>query len=208
MGAVVLLGNTYKYKETLKQYNWKFNFDNKVWFKDLIDLENSSVLINQMKSLFQDIDACYISDMNYLKEYLELEKTESNIKEPIESHFTGKVIEVTNWYAKIFKNNNNTNFIFRNFTILNVYVETQKALLVDLEFFGGIASCCGVCGRSLDNDVSIATGIGPICASKIGLPRPTLENAKDIIKLMEEMSEKQGIFQGIWIPKSQIKNIL
>lgn len=208
MGFVVLLGNTYQYKETLKRNEWRFNFDNKVWFKNNIDVENSSVIINNAKSYFKGIDACYLESMDDFKEYEEILKEDTNKVTKIESSFTNKVVEVTKWYSKIFKENNNTNFIFRNFKILNVYVETAKAIQVDLEFFGGVASCCGVCGRSLDNSVSIATGIGPICASKLGLPRPTMENAKDIIKQMEELSKNQGVFEKVWIPKSQIKKVL
>jgi hypothetical protein len=34
--------------------------------------------------------------------------------------------------------------------------------------YGKAWSRCGVCGRGLLNDVSIARGIGPICAEKFG----------------------------------------
>jgi hypothetical protein len=35
--------------------------------------------------------------------------------------------------------------------------------------YGKLTGCCAVCGRGLDNKVSIDRGIGPVCAKKIGL---------------------------------------
>jgi SWI/SNF-related matrix-associated actin-dependent regulator 1 of chromatin subfamily A len=118
------------------------------------------------------------------------------------------VIETTAWYSKTFKESHNTSYAFRNFKVLKFLGETSKAYHVDVEFFSGISCTCGVCGRGLTNDVSKATGIGPVCAEKIGLPRPTLESAKETVKQMESLSQQQGQFTSIWIPKSQIKRIV
>jgi SWI/SNF-related matrix-associated actin-dependent regulator 1 of chromatin subfamily A len=126
----------------------------------------------------------------------------------MEHKLQNKVIETKAWFAKTFRDNHNTSLAFRNFKVLKVTNETKKAYQVDIEFFSGISCTCGYCGRILDNPVSKATGIGPICAEKMGLPRPTLETAKEIVKKMEELSKKQGQFLNVWIPKSQIKRIV
>lgn len=80
-------------------------------------------------------------------------------------------------------------------------------MLVDAEFFGGVARACAVCGRVLDNDISRASGIGPICAGKMGLPRPTRENANEILKQLEEKTKNMAPIERKWIPKSQMKII-
>jgi hypothetical protein len=134
-------------------------------------------------------------------------KTDQEVQ-PIEGHpLIGQVYETTKWYGKIIKEKLGIGVIFRNIRVLNIYKETDRAILVDAELFGGIGRCCGVCGRYLDNEISRATGIGPVCASKMGLPRPTMENAKEIVKLLEAKSKEAGLIEKVWIPKSQIEKI-
>jgi hypothetical protein len=35
-----------------------------------------------------------------------------------------------------------------------------------------------------------------------------METAKEIVAQMESLSKAQGVFKDVWIPKSQIKNII
>jgi hypothetical protein len=72
------------------------------------------------------------------------------------------------------------------------------------KLYGGVARCCGICGRDLDNEISKAAGIGPICATKFGFPRPTIETAAEINKMLEEKFRQAGTIEKKWIPKSQV----
>lgn len=38
--------------------------------------------------------------------------------------------------------------------------------------YGHQTGNCSICGRRLDNAISVQMGIGPICADKLGIPRP------------------------------------
>jgi len=48
---------------------------------------------------------------------------------------------------------------------LRKIVAAPEAALVA---YGKLTGCCGVCGRALEDEASVARGIGPICAEKLG----------------------------------------
>jgi hypothetical protein len=210
MGVAVILGNSIKYKNEIKNdFNFKFNWDHKVWFKECVSEETFPMLETIIEAKFKGCRIYWMATLDLINVAKEVQREEFTPKaEAVESEYTNKILEVSKWYAGVFKENNKTEYAFRNLKISNVYRETEKALQVDATFYGGIACRCGVCGRELNNDISRATGIGPVCATKIGLPRPTMDSAKEIVKRLEEMSGAQGEFKKVWIPKSQIKEIL
>jgi hypothetical protein len=218
MAIAIILGDTYNNKEEIKTLGFQFNFDHKVFWK-MVNDEVYKTLEVMIEAKFPKCRAYWIQSLDNVrecKEYdLEYYRTEvlknkksNNASEAIDSNYSGKVIEVSKWYSKVFKQNNNSSYEFRNMKVLAVYRETDKAIQADVEYYGGIACRCGVCGRQLDNAISLATGIGPVCAEKIGLPRPSLENAQVIVEQLKALSKKQGIFKGVWIPKSQIKEVI
>lgn len=209
---IVVVGNSYSIKDHLKRYGFKFDSTYKVWFK-LASESFFKAISNEFKSN-AEISVGLVDSLEKSQDILQMHRAFQKELEPapqpkVEHHLVGCVAEMSKWYAKTFKENNNTKFAFRNLKILAVYVETARAYLVDAEFFGGIASSCGCCGKSLSNDISIATGIGPICAEKIGFPRiKDINEAHIIVAEMQKMSKEAGVFKGIWIPKSQIRKLL
>lgn len=213
-GFIIAYGKTYDLNEKFKQYGFSLKkLDTRwVWYKEILS-DKYWYWQQAVEGFGAGISAIFVkslSDFNQAVEEsvkLDRENADPNAN-VLESHeLDGKVFEVKKWYAMKFKDDHNTQYAFRNFRILKVLKETQRAYMVDAEFFSGIASCCGVCGQQLNNDISRATGIGPICAGKIGLPRPTMAAAKEIVAELEKKSKAQGTFKGVWIPKSQIKNI-
>jgi len=208
---VVVVGNSFDINHKLKQYGFKFNYDQKYWYRSILE-DKFWFWQHTVEGMSKTVSCCFVRKLEQVPEVRQLLKeVEKEIKAeaPVLPHkLDGSVFEVSKWYANIFKENNNTSIAYRNLKILKVKGESAKAYLVDAEFFGGIASCCGVCGLSLSNDISRATGIGPICATKLGFPRPTMETAKEIVAQMENLSKAQGVFKDVWIPKSQIKTII
>lgn len=66
---------------------------------------------------------------------------------------------------------------------------------------GGICRCCG---KTLTDEVSIITGIGPICSKFVGVEQPKRKEA--IAQYVEELNKKideLGEFE-FWIPKRAI----
>lgn len=118
----------------------------------------------------------------------------------------GTKIEVKAWLARRLGRELNMEVFFRNLEVMEVCRETSKAYEVKVKFVSTIVTSCHVCGRELDTDVSRAVGIGPVCADKLGIPRPTLENAHETLKLIDAKCSEIGTLGPFWIPKSQIKN--
>jgi hypothetical protein len=205
---VLASGKTYEHRERLNQLGFKLDYDNKIWFRSILKDKFWvwEELIKPLVGVDISLASNLIEGILLVKEFEQMRK-ECTTPEPIEHELTDKILEVSKWYAVKFKENNNSEYIFRNLKVLNVYIETRKAYLIDAEFYGGITSTCGCCGRELINEISRATGIGPVCATKIGLPRPKIETAQETVKLLHEKSKQQGIFKQVWIPKSQIKGI-
>lgn len=208
---ILVNGNTFKVTKRLKELGFKFDWDGKFWHRGILE-DKYWVWETLVGNLDEGINCAFSKDLIQgsvlMQEFNQMEK-EAKRLEPAPPHeLDGSIFEVSKWYSNAFKENNNTEYAFRNLRILKVKKESAKAYCVDAEFYGGIASRCGACGLPLNNDISRATGIGPICAGKMGLPRPTMETAKEIVKMLEEKSKAQGVFEEVWIPKSQIKEII
>jgi hypothetical protein len=208
MGFVVAVKNSFDIKDTLKKYGFTFDSFYKVWLKSC-SVDKYHFWDVHLSSLSKEVQTVWVKDLSEITKaryaIRELETPPARVEEAPTHALDGVVLEMKAWYAKAFKENHNTAYAFRNLKVIKALRETEKAIQVDAEFFSGIACSCGVCGRELNNDISRATGIGPICAEKIGLPRPTMDKAKEIVAQLEALSKAQGIFKGVWIPKSQIK---
>lgn len=125
--------------------------------------------------------------------------------------WNGKQAELNKYAAKSVQEKVNemrsktVDYLYRNIRIVEVVRETAKAVQVKIEFFGGIARSCHVCGSALDTEISRSCGIGPVCARKMGLPRPNANNASIILAQIEEMAGEIGEIGPVWVPKSCIE---
>ena len=212
---IVVAGNTYPIKENLSHIGFRITKEAghwvhflevssdkfKYWAKAVNELSQDLYVFNarSVRDVISDLEMAIQIDK---EEKEALPKEEKPASPPHE--LDGAVLECTKWYGKIIQGELNTPVIFRNIKITKIHAETARAYQADFELFGGIASSCGVCGRDLDNEISRACGIGPVCASKFGLPRPTMKNAREITKKLEELSKEAGAVFGKWIPKSQV----
>lgn len=206
MSFAIALGNSFENKDILKaMFKFQWNPTYKVWAKE-VDKDAFPLVERHIEMECEGVRVYWASDISFANDVKVADR--ENFKAPTPDHkLDGAIIEVKKWYARTFHENHNTEMIFSNMEIIKVMRETEKAYLVDVKLFGGVAGSCGICGRRLDNLISQATGIGPICAEKIGFPRPTEDRIPEIKELLKAKTEKQGIISGTWIPKSQIKEI-
>lgn len=117
----------------------------------------------------------------------------------------GQEITIRKWLAQSLANQLKMPFFFRNLVVEEVLNETSKAINVKVRFNNNIAACCHFCGRGLDNEVSKATGVGPVCAKKyLKVSRPTVDSAKEIIDKINAEAQNAGVIGPLWIPKSQL----
>lgn len=113
-------------------------------------------------------------------------------------------ITVRRWFAQSKSKETGIKIFFRNLILEEVLAETVKAIQVRVRFNSKIATCCHICGLGLDNEISKACGIGPVCAKRLGFGRVSLSDAGAILAKIEEEAKIAGVIGPIWIPKSQI----
>ena len=213
MCLIMVGGNTYPHYNTFKEYAFKNRKIGNTWFSvKEIHADKFAYWSEAIRGMDSELAVMKADNLEEgAEKYQELmkevkaEKIEQEIEDNANHEMNEKVVEVKAWFARILQEKTGAPIKFRNLKIKRVYRETQKAYLVDLEFFSGILKNCGVCGRGLTNDISRMTGIGPICASKLGMERPDEKNAKEFMKELDDKFKKLGVFKEIWLPKSQIK---
>lgn len=115
----------------------------------------------------------------------------------------GDVVEIKTWLAKKLAEQNDVVVFFRNLKIVEVHNATAKAMLVSVAFHSDVCTSCHVCGRTLTNDFSRATGIGPVCLERLGIEVENFDIEATIAQ-MEIYAKERGNFK-IWLPFSQIK---
>ena len=115
----------------------------------------------------------------------------------------GSLLKISRGIAKAIAEEKGYAYPFMNVEVVKTHKETFKAVLVTIKFSAQIGRCCGICGRGLDTEVSRATGIGPICADKIGLTRYSVAEAKTVLVELSEKLNLLGEVQ-VWLPKSKV----
>ena len=81
---------------------------------------------------------------------------------------------------------------------------TDRALRVKGKLTKENGGVCRCCGKTLTDEMSQVTGIGPVCAKYVGVSHPKSKN--DLVKFKEDMSNKIdeiGEFE-FWIPKRAV----
>ena len=81
---------------------------------------------------------------------------------------------------------------------------TDRALRVKGKLTKENGGVCRCCGKTLTDEMSQVTGIGPVCAKYVGVEHPKSKN--DVKKFKEDMSNKIdeiGEFE-FWIPKRAV----
>lgn len=127
--------------------------------------------------------------------------------ETIAPKFTYKTddeLMVRKWFAQVKAKELKLQYFFRNIIIVEVLAETSKAIQVKLRFNDKVTTVCHLCGLGLDTEVSKATGIGPVCAKRLGFKRVTLNDASAILAKVTDEAKIAGTIGPIWLPKSQI----
>lgn len=118
----------------------------------------------------------------------------------------GDKINITKWLSRTLAKQNNMEYFFRNLVVEECHAESIKAIQVSFRFDSEVTSSCHCCGRGLDNEISKATGVGPVCAKKyLKMKRVSMDNAQEILDKIEEEARSAGVFKSIWIPKSQLR---
>lgn len=131
--------------------------------------------------------------------------TKAGLVQPVYSLKEGDNITISAKMARLKAEELKLDAFFRNLEVIKVEGETAKAIQVVVKFKSDIATSCHICGRGLDCDVSRATGIGPVCAKKLGFVRPTLKDAPKMLEAIDKYAERVGEIGPIWLPKYSLR---
>jgi len=113
-------------------------------------------------------------------------------------------IVVTKWYARALQRDQKLEFAPFTLTITEIHQESAKAVKATVKMTAGEVSVCRCCGAALKDEKSQATGLGPVCAKKLGVKYIT--HMADISRFKTDLQkriEEIGAFE-VWIPRSQV----
>lgn len=92
-------------------------------------------------------------------------------------------------------------FFFRRLDIIKVHRATYNTIEVSYRFHGDLSKDCNMCGHGLKLEISRATGIGPVCAKYLGVPRKNLDDAKKTLEMLEKIVDQFGIKRDVFFVK-------
>lgn len=127
-----------------------------------------------------------------------LEKAVRKVVQPLAT------IDITSWFARCLKKELNANITFCRIDVVEVLRATGKAVQIRGYFNTDVAVNCYCCHAVLDTEISKASGIGPVCAKKAGVPRTSINDAPAIIAHMNQLAQSMGEFT-VWVPRKCIK---
>ena len=113
-------------------------------------------------------------------------------------------IIVKKWFARTMQRDQQLQFAPFTLTITEIHSESAKAVQATVKMTAGEVNVCRCCGASLTDEKSQATGLGPVCAKKLGVKYVT--NLADVARFkvdLQKRIDEIGSFK-VWIPRSQV----
>jgi len=131
------------------------------------------------------------------------EKAKKSQKE-INVDIVGNTIKLGRNIALDIKDTYNLEFQPILVDVTKVMTVSEKAVKIQAKLTKENGGICRCCGRTLTDDMSKMTGIGPVCSRNVGVKHPT--SREDLPKYQQMISDKIdeiGTFE-FWIPKRGI----
>jgi NADH:ubiquinone oxidoreductase subunit E len=124
-----------------------------------------------------------------------------NVRIPV----VGETIQLSRKVAQELKEKYNLEFNPLLIDVTKITAISGKAIKVVGKLTVKRFKVCNCCARTLTDEFSMLTGLGKVCASRLGVPYITDASQvdrfrEDYLKRVEEIGEMEA-----WIPKSQIK---
>lgn len=169
----------------------------------IVEYTGESTFVNDLKMKYKKYRKLTDKQISAGYQAIDRETQKSSQKE-INIKMVGNTIKLNRNIATSIKENYNLDFHPILVDVTEVLVMSNKAFKIKAKLTkenGGICSCCG---RTLTDEMSQITGIGPVCAKNVGVKHPKTKD--EVNKFKQEMSNKIdeiGEFE-FWIPKRSI----
>lgn len=219
----VIYGSTYDHKYLMGQMKFRFHYGDKVWVRFSSPYTDLAKEIEQIKEEISEIQSInhttvdlkvyqntsvdpYVSTFG--RDCPKTSFTPPKVRQAFDFH-EGDQLELSGYQANYIQKQLGMDLFFRNIELVEVIDENKKYVEAKFKFISTIAQSCHCCGRSLEDEVSVSSGVGPVCAKKyLGLKKVTKADAAIIMARIDELSNEIGVVGPVRIYKNRIKTRL
>jgi hypothetical protein len=171
--------------------------------KSIVTYTGESTFVNDLKMKFKKYRKLTDKQVDAGFKAIDRE-TQKDSQKDMNIKLVGNTIKIGRKVAMGIKENYNLEFHPILVDVTEVMVMSNKAFKLKAKLTKENGGICRCCGRTLTDDMSQVTGIGPVCAKYVGVEHP--KSKDDVEQFKVDISNKIdeiGEFE-FWIPKRAI----
>ena len=169
----------------------------------IVEYTGESTFVNDLKMKFKKYRK--LTDKQVSAGYKAIDREiQKDSQKEMNIKLVGNTIKIGRKVAMGIKENYNLDFHPILVDVTEVMIMSNKAFKLKAKLTKENGGICRCCGRTLTDEMSQVTGIGPVCAGYVGVKHPN--SIKDVEQFKIDMSNKIdeiGEFE-FWIPKRAI----
>ena len=172
--------------------------------KNIVNYDGELKFVKDIQEKYNKYRSLTDKQVSAANQAISREKAKKSQKE-INVDIVGNTIKLGRNIAMDIKKEYNLEFHPILVDVTKVLVVSEKAMKLEAKLTKENGGICRCCGKTLTDEMSQMTGVGPVCAKYVGVPHPA--SRKDIPLFQQQMSDRideVGAFE-FWIPKRQIK---
>jgi hypothetical protein len=169
----------------------------------IVEYTGESTFVNDLKMKFKKYRK--LTDKQVSAGYKAIDREiQKDSQKEMNIKLVGNTIKIGRKVAMGIKENYNLDFHPILVDVTEVMIMSNKAFKLKAKLTKENGGICRCCGRTLTDEMSQVTGIGPVCSGYVGVKHPN--SIKDVEQFKIDMSNKIdeiGEFE-FWIPKRAI----
>ena len=169
----------------------------------IVEYTGESTFVNDLKMKFKKYRK--LTDKQVSAGYKTIDREiQKDSQKEMNIKLVGNTIKIGRKVAMGIKENYNLDFHPILVDVTEVMIMSNKAFKLKAKLTKENGGICRCCGRTLTDEMSQVTGIGPVCSGYVGVKHPN--SIKDVEQFKIDMSNKIdeiGEFE-FWIPKRAI----
>ena len=169
----------------------------------IVEYTGESTFVNDLKMKYKKYRK--LTDKQVSAGYKAIDReTQKGTQKEMNLKIVGNTIKLGRKIALGIKENYNLDFHPILVDVTEVLVMSDRAFKFKAKLTKENGGICRCCGRTLTDEMSQVTGIGPVCAKYVGVEHPKSKNDVEQFKVdMSKKIDEIGEFE-FWIPKRAI----